>query len=53
MPAWAEVSDAPLIEGLIEVRLYRDGRIPPGEAPSPLYLETEAIRPTPGEPSTP
>ena len=51
--AWAEVSDAPLIEGLIEVRLYRDGRIPPGEAPRAVYLETKPIRPSPGGSSAP
>ena len=38
--AWAAVSDAPLTEGLIAVRVYRDGVVPLGEAPQALRLET-------------
>lgn len=44
--AWAAVSDAPLAEGLIAVRVYRDGIVPPGEALQALHLETRVAAPS-------
>ncbi|HSC29887.1 MAG TPA: hypothetical protein VLD67_21590, partial [Vicinamibacterales bacterium] len=41
--AWEAVTDMPLAEGLIEVRVYRDGMIPPDEAPRQLYPEMPAV----------
>jgi hypothetical protein len=43
--AWTAVSNAPLAEGLVEVRVYRDGMIPPGEAPRRLYPDMPPIPP--------
>lgn len=45
--AWALLSDAPLEEGLIPVRLYLDGEVPPGEQETPLILTTSAQEPLP------
>ena len=42
--AWGLVSDAPLAEGLIDVRLYLDGKVPPGEQASPAVMRTR-VRP--------
>ncbi|HEX6140710.1 MAG TPA: hypothetical protein VF013_09690 [Candidatus Limnocylindria bacterium] len=44
--AWQLISDAPLAEGLIPVRLYLGGKIPSGEAPSPSLLRTAVLAPT-------
>jgi hypothetical protein len=51
--AWALVSDMPLEEGLIEVRLYLDGEVPAGEAPEPMVLNTGVVVPTPPDPPQP
>ena len=45
--AWAAVTDRPLEDGLVEVRVYRDGRIPPGESPRRLYPDMPPIPPPP------
>jgi len=42
--AWGLVSDAPLAEGLIDVRLYLDGKVPRGERASPAVMRTR-VRP--------
>lgn len=44
--AWAAVTDKPLAEGLVEVRIYRDGLVPPGEAPRRLYPDMPPIPPS-------
>ncbi|HEX2883756.1 MAG TPA: hypothetical protein VHQ42_04210 [Candidatus Limnocylindria bacterium] len=43
--AWAAVTDDPLAEGLVDVRVYRDGLIPAGEAPRRLYPDMPPIPP--------
>ena len=43
--AWVEVTDAPLAEGLVDVRLYPVGQVPAGESPQALRLETVAVAP--------
>jgi len=45
--AWGLVSDMPLEEGLIDVRLYLTDTVPSGEAPSPMVMSMEAIPPAP------
>jgi hypothetical protein len=47
--AWRLISDAPLEEGLIEVRLYLDGEVPDGERETPSSLRTR-VRPPPSVP---
>ncbi len=47
LAAWALVSDMPLEEGLIDVRLYLDDKVPAGEAPSPIVMTMRAVPPAP------
>jgi len=44
--AWRLVSDAPLAEGLIEVRLYLDGKVPRGERETPAVMRTRVQPPS-------
>jgi hypothetical protein len=44
--AWVAVTDQPLEAGLVEVRIYRDGRIPADEAPRRLYPDMPPIPPS-------
>jgi hypothetical protein len=47
--AWRLISDAPLQEGLIEVRIYLDGEVPGGERETPSVQRTR-VRPPPSVP---
>lgn len=51
--AWALLSDAPLEEGLVPVRLYLDGEVPPGEVETPLILTTSVREPLSPAPQLP
>jgi hypothetical protein len=43
--AWRLISDAPLKEGLIEVRIYLDGEVPGGERETPSVMRTRVVPP--------
>lgn len=47
--AWRLISDAPLREGLIDVRIYLDGEVPDGERETPSVQRTR-VQPPPSVP---